>query len=521
MQTLSHPRSPAGFARVLATFAVLATTLALVAVSPAGAQEEGVAAARVSGDNRYETAANIAALDHDRSSDVFIASGEDYPDALAVSFAAGSAGVEQGPILLSRSHDLTDETRQALSELSPERVFVVGGPEAIEPAVVDELEGRGYDEVVRVHGSDRYETAAAVAFGWGSGQGDVGTLDGDRTALVASGAAFADALAAGPLAAAARLPLLLTPPNQGHPEVDRRLADLDVERIVIFGGEEAISSEVVRHYQAQGYQVERWGGDHRMHTATIVADNARNRLGFNASLTLLARGDDFPDGLSASVHAGAHRAPIVLTHNPTTLSDTTRGWLSARCPEVEAIRALGGPEAVAPATLDAATDAAEACLDGPQPHTQQSYLQSPQEAVTGSPGDEFDVMVSGFDQPESNPAPVDIALLPCEVADATNPDDTTFRDADGDGFADGVGTSSTGHARITMVHGQATDTTHVDDAAPDAEGLIPYTIHSHAEDCALNVVFHDANDNNQLDVDDQGRALEHWNYGQHAWDAGS
>lgn len=31
------------------------------------------------------------------------------------------------------------------------------------------------------------------------------------------------------------------------------------------------------------------------------------------------------------------------------------------------------------------------------------------------------------------------------------------------------------------------------------------------------MVFHDGNDNQQLDVDDRGRPLEPWSYGEIAW----
>lgn len=500
-----------------ALFGALAMAIALTAVPPAAAQQ-GVDPARAAGANRYDTAAEVAGLDHDTSRDVFIASGETFPDALAASFAAGTAGAEQGPILLSGQRDLTDPTRQALSDLAPERVFVVGGPRAIHPDVVAELEGRGYEQVVRVHGRDRYETAAAVALGWGTGPaGEVGVLDGDRTALLASGTVFPDALAAGPIAARSQFPLFLTPPDRPHAEVDRRLADLGIERIVVVGGDRAVSSGVVRHYQDQGFEVERWGGLTRMATAAVVADNAVERLGFAPSLTLLARGDTFPDALAASIHAALNRSPVLLTADPNLLGLETEEWLRARCPDVDVIRALGGPAAVSPATLDQAVAAAEECLDR-QPHTEQSYIQSPQEVATAPPPHTFDVHVSGFDQP-GNPAPVDIALFPCAAADPAGPDNT-FGDANGDGFADGIGTTTTNSAVLASAHGEAVSPTrHLDDVPPNVHDHITYTIHSDAEDCTINVVFHDANSNDQLDVDDQGRPLEHWNYGQHVWDS--
>jgi putative cell wall-binding protein len=496
-----------------------ATVSALLAAPPAAAQQSDgqVTAARAAGENRFATAALLATLEFDTAEDVFLASGGDFADALAASFAAGRAGVEHGPILLSAHRDLTDPTRAALDELAPRRAFVLGGPAAIHPDVVAELETRGYDEVVRIAGEDRYDTAARIAFAFGAdSHGDVGTLEGQRTALLASGEDFADALAAGPVAARAQLPLFLTPSTRPHAETDRRLGDLDIERIVVVGGRAAVSSEVVRHYEQQGYALERWAGQDRNVTAAEVAENARLRLGFDASLTLLARGDDFPDALAASIHAGRNASPILLTQDPDTLSAPTRDWLAARCPGVDVIRALGGTAAISKATLEAAVDAAESCSASEPGRTQQSYIQAPQEARSDSPGTTFEVTVSGFREAD-NPAPVDVALFPCEAAAPTDPDDNTFADADNDGHADAIGTTGTGSAVISSLHGDSTSTTHLDAVQPDAQDQIRYTIHSDAQDCAVNVVFHDANGNDQLDVDDQGRPLEHWNYGLHEW----
>lgn len=517
----ASPRHPTRLRRSLglSVLTVFALVSALLAAPAAVAQQANdVTPARVSGESRYHTAANVATLEFDASENVFIASGDNFPDALAASYAAGTAGEEHGPILLTAHRDLTDPTRAALDELTPTRAIVLGGPAAVHPDVMTELENRGYDEVVRIAGDDRYETAAEIAFAYGTDPfGDVGTLDGQRTALLANGQVFADALAAGPVAANQAFPLLLTPPTSTHPATDDRLRALDIERIVVVGGEDAVSSAVVRHYEQQGYTVERWAGQTRTETATVVADNARQRLGFDVTLTLLARGDDFPDALAASIHAGRNASPILLTRTPHTLSEATGGWLAARCPAIDVLRALGGPNAITAATLDEAVTAAEQCTDREQGRTQQSYIQAPQEARSGSPGTTFEVTVSGFDNPQQNPAPVNIALFPCAVAAPTDPDDNTFADGNNDGFADGIGTTSTGTAVISRLHGDGTNTRHLDEVNADANGQIVYTIHSPAQDCAVNVVFHDANGNNELDVDSQGRPLEHWNYGLHEW----
>ena len=161
------PRSATGLRRslsltLIATSAMLAGLLA--APATVAQERHDVTPARVAGENRFDTAAQVATLEFSSSDNVFIAFGGDFADALAASYAAGTAGAEDGPILLTAHRDLTDPSRAALDDLAPRRVIVLGGPAAVHPDVMTELENRGYDEVVRIAGGDRYQTAAEIAF---------------------------------------------------------------------------------------------------------------------------------------------------------------------------------------------------------------------------------------------------------------------------------------------------------------------------------------------------------------------
>lgn len=504
-------RTDLGLHRLLALLtAILLGVATLAAIAPTAAAQDDVTPARIDGQTRFHTAANLATFQFDEASVAHIVFAGDFPDALAASFAAGVAG---GPILLVPSEEVGADspTMQALEELSTERVVLVGGTDAISDDVEQEFADHGY-ETERIEGADRYDTAATLATHYGDIE--VGTVEGQRTALLASGEAFPDALSAGPLANGLHLPLLLTPRARADARVDAALDGLDIERIIVIGGPAAVTSDVVTYYEDRGYEMERFGGETRTETAAIVADNATERFGFSPALSLLAQGDDYPDALAASVHGGVHLAPILLSATSNTLSPETHDWLATQCPDVDAIRAIGGTLAVSAAVLDAAVDAAEQCFA--EPHTEQSYIQAPQEVITAEPGWTFEITVSGFDA--NNPAPVDIALFPCDVAAPADPDDATFRDTAGDGFADGIGTTETGHAVITSLHGESTAARHLDAVHPDENGRIDYTIHSDEEDCTIPVAFHDANGNDQLDVDEQGRPLEHFNYTKRGWD---
>lgn len=335
----------------------IALVLCLALAPPAAAQQPSVTAARVEGQTRFHTAAELAALTFDQAQTAHLVVADDFPDALASSYAAGAVG---GPVLLvpTDAAQVPSPTLQALRDLGVQRTVLVGGPAVLSGSVEQDLRGRGF-AVERAAGADRYRTASALAVR--HGRTGLGTLDGDRTALLVTGEDFADALAAGPLAAHSRFPLLLTPSARTEPSVDDALQQLGIERLVVVGGPRAVSADVAGHYEELGYRVERWQGRTRQETAVAVAENARRRLGFTAELTVLARGDDFPDALTASSHAAAQHAPILLTATPDALGDAARRWLSERCPDVRAVRAVGGTRAVSAAVLAAAVDAAQTC----------------------------------------------------------------------------------------------------------------------------------------------------------------
>ena len=399
MMVAAHPRS---LLRLLSVGLGLAMVLTVLGAAPA--QAAHVQPARVEGATRYHTAANIATLTFDQADVAHLVTGEDFPDALAASFGAGVAG---GPILLTTAETVPQPTFDALEQLQVGTVVVFGGTAAVSPAVEEQLASAGY-AVERISGINRYQTASAVAMHYGSG-GRVGTLDGQRAALLATGAGFADALAAGPIAAREHFPLFLTPPDTTEVSVNRSLQQLGIDVIVLLGGEEAISSSVERFYEEQGYTVERLAGATRTQTARLLADMARSRLGWDMGLQLLARGDDYPDALAGSAHAAAHTAPILLTPSPTTLGGEAAGWLQQRCPNVTAVRALGGNEAIAQATLAGAVDMANTCAH-------ESGIELTQTCTFSAAG--FQIAVpypEGWHTNSTEPTPDGQSVPPCRV----------------------------------------------------------------------------------------------------------
>ncbi len=202
----------------------------------------------------------------------------------------------------------------------------------------------------RIWGVDRYQTAAQVA----SEHFDVADV-----AVLARGDDYADALSASGLAGAHEAPILLTDPDGLSAGVSAELERLGVEQVIISGGTGAIGAAVVDELEALGYTVQRIGGTDRYETSAMLASEIENVTGSTPELAFVARGDSFPDALSASPIAWANAAPVVLTR-PDELVDPAADYFEHALPDATLL--VGGL-----AALDVDVDQAVEAIVGPTP----------------------------------------------------------------------------------------------------------------------------------------------------------
>ncbi len=381
-------------ATVLAT-AVLALGMlgapAATAVTPAAVPDQGAASLdRIDGATRYDTAARTALRAHPDGADtVIVATGLNFPDALAASYLSG--GDTDAPILLVETDRIPDETRDAMDELAPSKVIVLGRRNAVSRDVVDELgQMVGTDNVRVIGGATRIETAARVAraggaVGTAADLADPAAGDELRTAIVARSDAFPDALAAGPLALAGRHPILLTPTGTLDATTRDALTDLGIEQVIIAGGEVAISADVEAAIaDVDGIVgVHRVQGENRTATAVALAELTRETLGWDGSTVALARGDSFPDALSLAPLAVQQQASLVLAQNPQTLGGDTFAGIQDLCASTDDLLVTGGPVAITP---NAAGEAklATICADHAFPISGDQEVAGGDEDATGT-----------------------------------------------------------------------------------------------------------------------------------------
>lgn len=98
--------------------------------------EDGVS--RIFGVDRYGTAAAISQAygwTFDNTGTVYIASGADYPDALAI----GLSHFMDGPLLLVSKTGIPKATRDELTRLEPCFIHVMGGTGAVNPTIFTNL----------------------------------------------------------------------------------------------------------------------------------------------------------------------------------------------------------------------------------------------------------------------------------------------------------------------------------------------------------------------------------------------
>ncbi len=252
---------------------------------------------RVSGANRFETAVDISEASYPDGADVvYIANGNNYPDALS---AGPAAAFEGGPLLLVAPDSLPSVVSAEISRLAPSRIVVVGGLPSVGAAVYDQLDAQVAD-ITRLAGANRYETSRLVAdhaFG----------ASGAEMAYISTGLKFPDALMAGGAAGANDAPVIL---------VDGGAADLDAETAAlltglgttdtrVLGDTNSVTAGIFSDVDAITDAV-RLAGANRYDTARAINADAFA----TADRAFLATGLNYPDALAGSAWAGAQGAPL-------------------------------------------------------------------------------------------------------------------------------------------------------------------------------------------------------------------
>ena len=356
---------------------------------------------RIGGADRFETSAKIAGNVAECTEWAVVVSGASYPDALSANYLAGALRsltatlFDNVPVLSVGTDAVPASIAAFMSAAGVKNVYIVGGTSAVSAAVQTALQATAATKctgastvgssapvpnqklnVVRISGADRYATNRAVVnvaadfYAFNDNLVQLEFLQpGKRTAIIATGSSFADALAVGPVAYDG-IPLILTDGTTLSADAKGALTDNDITQVIIIGGTAAVSDAVKTSIEALGIFTGRISGADRYATATAWADfmakgapTAPVAGAFDGGLRwgaadglLLASGTSFADALSGGPLGWTWDVPIILT-DPTTLSAASQTWMVANRADLDYVTVLGLGSAVATGVMNAANAA--------------------------------------------------------------------------------------------------------------------------------------------------------------------
>jgi putative cell wall-binding protein len=239
---------------------------------------------RVAGANRYATALEVAE-DYGSCGEVILATGENFPDALA---AGPMAADFCAPILLNNGTTVRPDVAEYLLDEGISKVWIVGGESVIPASVETQIVTSLGITTERLAGSNRAATAVAIAdeLGW------------DQGVVAVNGNDFPDALSAGPLAYDYNYPIMLV--NDASipaPTAAFHIANCtQIAEIFAVGGTAVISNAVVT-----GAVAAATCAAPAINSATLVKNDFKQTVFTpNAGLTVTANAGSPADGAAAN-----------------------------------------------------------------------------------------------------------------------------------------------------------------------------------------------------------------------------
>ncbi|NEZ47187.1 cell wall-binding repeat-containing protein [Clostridium niameyense] len=283
------------------TMAAVALT---IGISTGNVQAQNSNVQRFAGNDRYETAANVAKLNWEsgKTDNVILVSGGGYADALSASLLAQKLNA---PILLTEKDVLNKNTYDAMNKLGAKNVYILGSEGVVSNNIKASLEKSG-KKVIRLAGKDRYETNIAIANELVSKHG----VTANEVLVVNGNRYLADALTAAPVAAKEGKILLLVGEDESTSNEAKKFIDKHNSKVTVIGRDVTVSDTIYNKLRASK-RIN--GGADRFETNRLVLDAFK----LKGSHVYIANGEKnhLVDSLVASALAGKYKSPIVLVSN--------------------------------------------------------------------------------------------------------------------------------------------------------------------------------------------------------------
>jgi len=285
---------------------ILLVTMFLIVSSQVIAESNSISSvtniSRLSGLNRYSTAGAIGNEYFANGADTVILARGDHqngsPQITSALVSASLTGVLDVPILLTTQNRVPNATVDALDNLSPQNILIIGNESEVSTGIERDL-SKDYN-ITRVQGRNLSETAKEIALYTG---------DSKNTAYIVQTEALPDALAIGSVASATGNPILLTNKNSIPSATLEAISTLGIRDIYIIGGTAVISESVEQQLgNAINGNVNRVAGLNRYETSVEIGKTFWN----NADKVTIANGVSMVDAVASSI---LQRPLMLVQHN--------------------------------------------------------------------------------------------------------------------------------------------------------------------------------------------------------------
>ncbi|AWI05061.1 alpha/beta fold hydrolase [Clostridium drakei] len=264
--------------------------------------DENISVKRLSGNDRYETSANIASYyEGGQLNSVIVTSGNGFADALSSSCIQGFWG---SPVMLVG--DNIQNSSKTISYIENHlkkdgTIYILGGEASVNSGFDKYFKGKGFNKIIRLGGNDRYETNIKIV--------NQANVREGTPIVIANGDNFPDALSISSIAAYKGYPIFITPFNNLPSKTEEKIKEIKPSKIYVIGGSSSISSGIEDKLKQISKDVARIQGKDRYETSMNIC----KYFDENLDNVIIASGEAFPDALSGTALSAKLKAPIVIT----------------------------------------------------------------------------------------------------------------------------------------------------------------------------------------------------------------
>ena len=274
-----------------------------------------------------------------------------YQDALSASALAGL--LDNAPVLMTKSDELSSQTKSLLESKGVKNVAIVGGTAAVSSNVETAIKDLDID-VIRISGGTAASTAIEV-YKYGKKLGEAGGTSWGSDAIVATADTFQDALSIAPYAYAKHAPIFLTDnkTKDVRSGVVNNISSGGFSRTLIVGGTGAVAQAV----EDKVVDARRLAGGTAYTTSKEIANFCLNEGDMSAVHMGVACGTTYQDALVGASLLGKKGSIIVLADDKN--SKNVNSVVAKQEKTLDTCYIFGGPSAVSSAVETALNEVSQ------------------------------------------------------------------------------------------------------------------------------------------------------------------